>query len=124
MLMQYQLILISLSILCTPRQGVRERGTGGSNEPMTMQYQLISISLSILRTPRQGVRERGTGHWARMVADYGVALPGRQVWRCIEWPAAHHSGVEGVQADELMVGVEDIQADELRGSVGRTYELM
>ena len=38
------------------------------------------------------------------MADYGVALPGRQRWRCIKWPAAQHDGVEGVRADELMVG--------------------
>ena len=55
-------------------------------------------------TTRQGVRERGTAHWARVVPDYGVALPGRQGWRCIEWLAAQHDGVEGVCADELMVG--------------------
>ena len=66
-------------------------------------------------TTRQGVRERGTVQWARMVADYGVALPGRQGWRCIKWPEAQHGSVEGVQADELMEGVEDIRADELRG---------
>ena len=29
-------------------------------------------------TTQQGVREQGTAHWARTVADYGVALPGRQ----------------------------------------------
>ena len=54
-------------------------------------------------TTRQGVRKRGTTHWARVVADYGVALPGRQGWRCIRWPAAQHGNVEGVQADELMI---------------------
>ena len=64
-------------------------------------------------TTKQGVREQGTAHWTRMVADYGVALPGRQGWRCIKWSAAHHGGVEGIQAVELMVGVEDMQADEV-----------
>ena len=67
----------------------------------------------------------------RVVADHGATLHGKQKWRCIEWPAAHHGGVEGVQTDKLCdnvgeseqseawYGVEGVQADELRGG-GRT----
>ena len=61
------------------------------------QYQLILIShLFILRTHAQG-------------------------WGYIEWPAAHHGGVERVRPWQRGEGV---RSDELRGGVERTYELM
>ena len=98
------------------------------------QYQLILISpLSILRTHAGYRRQhlilislynkagRRIAHWARMVADYGVALPGRQGWGYIEWPGAHHGGVERVRPWQRGEGV---RSDELRGGVERTYELM
>ena len=44
-------------------------------------------------TTRQGIREQGNTHWVRVVA----ALPGRQGWRCIKWPAAQHNGVDADQ---------------------------
>ena len=81
---------------------------------MTIKYQLILISL-------YNKAGRRIAHWARMVADYGVALPGRQGWGYIEWPGAHHSGVERVRPWQRGEGV---RSDELCGGVERTHELM